>query len=359
MALADIGNFLSGIANSSLGRGALALGTGGLSEAMRYLQDKESSLQQLNKLISASNAPAFLRNEPGVTPQQLQQAEQQGLMNKAGALAALPLELAQKQGISMFDSTIDTPERQLARQQEQRLMRGQQADERYQQGTLAQQAQNLALQRQQEQRLLQQSMMGEIPKGYQLRGGRLEQIPGFDPSTVINPQEQFKVTNDVFKAYRGDIEPVNTFITTINTAKELAKQDSGAADFQLAKMAIQAYDRRASAVTDNEMTGIMNTGGMQGRFGNAFEGYVMGTKFTPTQRKSIVKTLDPMEKQLLKQRETIDKGYTKLTRPYGIDFNTIKDTLRTDIIKDIPTGAAIDDISKLSDEQLLKMMEVR
>lgn len=114
----SLGDYLAQFA-SGIGRVAEGVGTLGVSELKR--QDKQTYLKQAGDIIRASPVPAFLYNDPATTPEEIQRANQQGLLQKAAALYQLPIESAQKEGIDLFNSLTDTPDRQLKRQQEKRL----------------------------------------------------------------------------------------------------------------------------------------------------------------------------------------------------------------------------------------------
>lgn len=151
-------------------------------------------------------------------------------------------------------------------------------------------------------------------------------------------KESFSAAKDIMTSYKGDVEPIKVAVSTINNAYKLAKDGTGASDFQLAKMAIQINDRRASAVTDGEMNAMEKTGGMEARFGNLFSGWTRGTKFTPKQRKELLKSMKPVQQQAKRDLQGLQEGYGKLSANYGVDFDTIKNTFRVEDITDNLAG---------------------
>lgn len=285
------------------------------SPSYRKEQQQQRSLAELAQVATGQNIPNFRRNELG-NPAAINQEMQRNL---SAAMIRNPATAE-----TSLAALLDTPERQMARQQ-LALQQQNAAQEQ------AMRQQTLALQRQQEERLAEKDRRGNIPDGYRLNAkGEAELIPGIKPMGLFKPEEQFKMAETTLGNYRKDVEPLNSIIGTINNAREVAAQDTGAASFQLAKLAIQAYDKRASAVTDQEMQEIIKSGGLKSRFGNAFDLYVEGKKFSDEQKKEILKTLNPLARGALKQKAALDQGYTKLTEPYGIDFKTIQGAYNLD-----------------------------
>ncbi len=95
------------------GRGVQGFATMGMSEWQRQQQleeeaKKQSALKQYGDVLSGNYVPNFAKKE--LSPQQLQ-------ANQISALASINLPEAQKNASFLYDSTVDTPERQMARGQ--------------------------------------------------------------------------------------------------------------------------------------------------------------------------------------------------------------------------------------------------
>lgn len=146
-----------------------------------------------------------------------------------------------------------------------------------------------------------------------------------DQENTDRGNETQKRFGDLDDRYSKRIEDYSGIIGDYNASIDLAKQDDAAADYQLIKMGVQAYDKKASAVTDSEFAQQLNAGSFVTTVKRLVGQYEEGDKLTPDQRKSLIGAIKIKAEQNRKRIDKINSAFEKKAKAAGVDFSSIKE----------------------------------
>jgi hypothetical protein len=138
-------------------------------------------------------------------------------------------------------------------------------------------------------------------------------------------QRNLTAQNTLAESYGKQVEPNLGAIQDYQSANQLAAQNTGAADYQLIKMGVQAFDKRASAVTDEEFMQMAKTGAFGEQVKGMIGRYESGQRLTGSQRSDVLSTLQIRAKQADESIKKTDAGFQKRAKAFGVDFEPIKE----------------------------------
>lgn len=137
--------------------------------------------------------------------------------------------------------------------------------------------------------------------------------------------DKYNRFKELDSTYLKTAQPYIDNINDYASALDLAKQQTGAADYQLIKMGVQSYDKRASAVTDDEFRNMAQAGA----FGDIVQGQInrviSGAPLAPNLRQELLNSLKIKADQSDSVLSQLDNAFEKKAKGYGVDFNLIKE----------------------------------
>jgi len=128
---------------------------------------------------------------------------------------------------------------------------------------------------------------------------------------------------DVKNQYDKIAEPYITALTDFEQAKDLAKQGTGFSDYQLIKMGVQAFDKRASAVTDDEFSTMSQTGALADKTGGIVGKFVSGDKLTNNQRAELVKSIMIRRNEMGKELNRVNEEFGNTAKKFGVESDFV------------------------------------
>lgn len=129
---------------------------------------------------------------------------------------------------------------------------------------------------------------------------------------------------DLDKRYSDSIKDLSPVIDDYNIALDLAKEGNAASDYQLIKLGVQAFDKRNSAVTDDEFKNMQQTGNINTRLQQILGKYAQGDTLTSQQRREIISGIQQRAKQNRSKIDKINSAFSKKAGVLGVDFENIR-----------------------------------
>lgn len=129
---------------------------------------------------------------------------------------------------------------------------------------------------------------------------------------------------DLDNRYAKRIETLSGVIDDYNVSLDLSKNATGASDYQLIKLGVQAFDKRVSAVTDHEFQNMQQNGSMNENMKQIIGKYTVGEKLTQKQRNDIIDGIRDRAEQNRSKINRINEAFSKKAADMGIDFENIR-----------------------------------